>query len=45
MGTTADGAGVELRGIEQPVTIYVALADFRLVFIALEEGSLLDLER
>ena len=45
MRFTADGGGVELRGIHQPVTIYVALADFRAVFIALEEASLLDLER
>jgi hypothetical protein len=45
IGLTADGGGVELRGIDQPVTIYVALADFRAIFIALEKGSLLDLER
>jgi hypothetical protein len=45
IGFTSDGKGVELDGIHQPVTIYVALADFRTVFVALEEGSLLDLER
>jgi hypothetical protein len=45
MGITADGYGVELRGIDQPVTLYVALADFRAVFVAKEEGSLLDLGR
>ena len=45
IGLTADGHGVELNGIDQPVTIYVALADFRAVFVAKEEKSLLDLER
>jgi hypothetical protein len=42
---TADGKGVELNGINQPVTIYVALADFRSVFVAQENRDLLDLER
>jgi hypothetical protein len=42
---TSDGRGVELNGINQPVTIYVALADFRSVFVAKEDRSLLDLER
>jgi hypothetical protein len=45
IGITSDGHGVELIGINQPVTLYVALADFRAVFVAKEEGSLLDLER
>jgi hypothetical protein len=45
IGMTSDGHGVELIGINQPITIYVALADFRAVFVAKEEGSLLDLER
>jgi hypothetical protein len=45
VGATADGQGIELIGINQPVTIYVALADFREVFVAKEEGSLLDLPR
>jgi hypothetical protein len=45
IGLTADGKGVELSGINQPVTIYVALADFRAVFVAQESRSLLDLER
>jgi hypothetical protein len=42
---TSDGKGVELNGINQPVTIYVALADFRSVFVSKENRSLLDLER
>jgi hypothetical protein len=42
---TADGRGVELNGINQPVTIYVARADFRSVFVSKEDRSLLDLER
>jgi hypothetical protein len=45
VGFTADGKGVELNGINQPVTIYVALADFRSLFVAQENRSLLDLER
>jgi hypothetical protein len=45
IGLTADGAGVELSGINQPVTIYVAVADFRSIFVAKEEASLLDLGR
>ena len=45
IGLTSDGKGVELNGINQPVTIYVALADFRSVFVAQENRSLLDLER
>jgi hypothetical protein len=45
IGLTADGHGVELSGVNQPVTIYVALADFAAIFVAKEEGSLLDLER
>ena len=45
IGFTSDGQGVELNGINQPVTIYVALADFRSVFVAKEDRSLLDLER
>jgi hypothetical protein len=45
IGLTADGKGVELNGINQPITIYVALADFRSVFVAQENRSLLDLER
>jgi hypothetical protein len=42
---TADGKGVELNGINQPITIYVALADFHSMFVAKESRSLLDLER
>jgi hypothetical protein len=45
IGITADGHGVELTGVDQPVTIYVALADFGAVFVAKAEGSLLDLGR
>ena len=45
IGLTSDGKGVELNGINQPITIYVALADFRSVFVAKEDRSLLDLDR
>jgi hypothetical protein len=45
MGFTSDGKGVELSGINQPITLYVALADFRDLFIAKEDRALLDLER
>lgn len=45
VGFTSDGRGVELNGINQPVTIYVALADFRSVFVSKEDRALLDLER
>jgi hypothetical protein len=45
IGLTSDGKGVELNGINQPVTIYVAIADFHSLFVAKENRSLLDLER
>lgn len=45
VGFTSDGKGVELNGINQPITIYVALEDFREVFISKEDRALLDLER
>ena len=45
VGFTSDGRGVELNDINQPVTIYVARADFRSVFVSQEERDLLDLDR
>jgi hypothetical protein len=36
VGFTSDGRGVELVGLDQPLQIYVALADLRQVFVSLE---------
>lgn len=44
IGFTSDNRGVELAGLDQPVTIYVSIDDFRQVFVTLEDGDLLDLE-
>jgi len=45
VGFTSDNRGVELSGVNQPVTIYVAREDFRGVFGSLLGDDLFDLER
>ena len=45
VGFTSDGRGVELNGINQPITLDSALADFRSVFVSREDRDLLDLDR
>jgi hypothetical protein len=45
VGFTSDGRGVELSGINQPITLYIARADFRSVFVSKEDRALLDLDR
>ena len=44
VGFTSDSRGIELTGLDQPITIYVAVDDFRQVFVTLEDASLLDIE-
>jgi hypothetical protein len=45
VGFTSDERGVEVSGIDQPVTLYVALEDFREVFVALETKNLHEIDR
>ena len=45
VGFTSDGRGVELSGINQPITLYIARVDFRAVFVSKEDRALLDLDR
>ncbi len=45
VGFTSDNRGVELSGVNQPVTIYVSREEFRNVFGALAGDNLFDLER
>ncbi|HXU46194.1 MAG TPA: hypothetical protein VN783_11760, partial [Thermoanaerobaculia bacterium] len=35
-GFTDDGKGIELRGVEQPLTIYLRKEDLRQLFVAVE---------
>lgn len=44
VGYTSDNRGVELTGLDQPITIYVSVDDFRSVFVALEDASLIDID-
>jgi hypothetical protein len=36
VGRTADGKGIELLGVEQPLTVYVLIAELRREFVAVE---------
>lgn len=45
VGFTVDGRGIELTGIDQPVTLYVAVEEFRRMFVEHVGESFLDLER
>jgi hypothetical protein len=36
-GETSDGKGVELMGLDQPLTLYVVITDLQALFLAVEE--------